>query len=712
MTATDDELKAQMIKAQLRMAREKAAQGGLAPGVAGAIAQAKAGTLQLSPERAAQQAALDKPVAQQIRDPGALQAAATGAFQGLTLGWGDEAIARLYSAMNPQTSPELAQKLAQQEVDAAQFSRPVTTGVAGVAGNIAAAAPALALSPAWATGGTALAGKLLAGGVWGGAAGSAQGAGEANEGEKRMGAGIGAGLGFAAGAIAPLASAAITRYGTKPVRDYMKRTDLIGIKKALGISTDAAKIIKGFLANDDLASAQAALAKAGPEGMLADSSPQASQLLDTSIAAGGPSMSIARDAVEARSAAAADGLKAKMDAVLGPAQGVKASARDISASTASARESAFDASYAALINYSAPEGRAIEAVLGRIPNKTLSAAIQEANDAMRAAGIKNKQIMATIAPDGSVTLTEMPNVQQLDFIKRALGAVADGAKDNFGRYTGEGVRTNGLARDLRDAIGRAVPQYRTAVRLGGDKIAEDKALEIGRKFMQPGLTREDVAIAMKGASAEARQAAKRGMRAAFDEAMANVKAVASDQNIDARQALTAVKDFSSEANRAKAELILGKGSAQALFAEFDKAATQLVLRTAVSKGSLTAARTQGMATVEAMIDEGVINRIRHMEPVQATKEIGQIMMKSTASDDREYLQKVWGEIARALTEAKGVRAQSALQIVHRAMQGAPASERQAKFVAQAITALAGVRAYQSGERALSTLLSDRPRQPN
>ena len=331
-------------------------------------------------------------------------------------------------------------------------------------------------------------------------------------------------------------------------------------------------------------------------------------------------------------------------------------------------------------------------MLARVPTKTLNAAIQEANDAMKAAGIKNLQIMAQIDKNGNVTFQEMPNVQQLDFLKRALGSVADSAKDQYGRYTSEGLRASGLASDLKDAVGNAVPTYRSAVKLGGDKIAEDKALEIGRKFMQPNLTREDVDLAMKGASVEARIAAKRGMRAAFDEAMANVKAVASDPNTDARQAMSAVKQFSSDANRAKAESILAKSQAAMLFAEFDKAASQLALRTSIARNSATASRLAGKEAMDSIISSP-IEAFKRGEIGAGTRGIIQIMTKATPADTTQKRQAIYAEVAKALTEKRGPEAAAALQVVQNAINGTQATEAQAAMVAKVLTTILAGSAY-------------------
>lgn len=626
--------------------------------------------------------------------PGVGESLLAGAANGATFGWGDEIAGAMGMAPIDVERGRATQLAAQQQ-------HPVASIGGNMAGGIAMVAPALAAAPAVLTGGSML-GQTVAGAGTGAALGALQGAGDANGGDRVRGAVTGGLVGTAAGAASPYIAAG-AKAGIGAILTRLKGVDISGIRAALGISSDAAKIIKAHLANDDPAAAAAALTKAGPQGMLADSSQQAAQLLDTTVAAGGPAGRIATDAVEGRAKDAATRLTVAMDNVLGGAPaGVKSAARDIAARTAASRQAAYDAAYAAPIDYADSSGSAIEDVLNRIPPKTVNAAVQEANDAMRAAGVKNQQIMAQVAQNGDVVFQEMPNVQQLDFLKRALGSIADSAKDTFGRYTSEGLRANMLARDLKDAIAAAVPEYGRAVKLGGDKIAEDRALDLGRKLLSATVTRETVKETMAGASVEARQAAKQGLRTAFDEAMANVKAIASNPGeTDARAALKAVKDFSSEANRAKAAMILGKAQSDQLFATFDQAAVQLALKASIATNSKTAARLAGKAAMDA-IQSGFINDLKTGNPAAAARRVVQIFTNSTPAAQTAKQQTVYAEVAKALTQLRGAQAQAALQIVQRAISGVPTTKAQAQIVAKAITLLGAAGAYQSGRRSLTS----------
>lgn len=627
--------------------------------------------------------------------PGAGMSALAGAANGATFGWGDE-------IAGAAGLPAIAVERGRATQIAGQRDHPVANIGGMIAGGIGMVAPALAAAPAALTGSTLL-GQTVSGASTGAVLGALQGAGDANGGDRLRGAATGGMIGTLAGAASPYIAAG-AKAGIGAVLQRLKGVDIAGIKAALGIGGDAAKIVKAHIASDDFAAAEAALKAAGPQGMIADASPQAAQLLDTTVAAGGPAQRIATDAVEGRAKEAAARLTTAMDNVLGGApDGVKSAARAVATRTAASRKAAYDAAYGSPIDYADQTGLDIEAVLARVPPKQLSAAIQEANDAMREAGVANQQIMAQVAQNGDVVFTEMPNVQQLDFIKRGLDAVKRGETDAVtGKVSEAGTRAGRLARDLRAAISKAVPDYDRAVKLGGDKIAEEEALKLGRSLMSTAVTRETVKESMTGASVEARLAAKQGLRTAFDEAMANVKAIATNPGeTDARAAMKAVKDFSSEANRAKAEMVLGKPDAQRLFMAFDQAATQLALRSAIATNSKTAARMAGKEAMDA-IQSGPINDLRTGNFTGAARGVIQMLTGATPAAQTEQRQAVYAEVAKALTQLRGAQAQDALKTIQRAMNGIPATRTQAKIVSKAITLLGAAGSYHGAQKALGT----------
>ena len=321
---------------------------------------------------------------------------------------------------------------------------------------------------------------------------------------------------------------------------------------------------------------------------------------------------------------------------------------------------------------------------------------------MRAAGVKNMQIMAKIAPDGSVSFQSMPNVQQLNELKIALGTIARAETDAItGKISGPGLRAQKLAGDLRDAITDAVPAYRTAVRLGGDKIAEDGALDMGRKLLLPGTTKETVAATMSGASREAKDAARRGMREYIDNSLGNIQRTIGGTETEVREAMALIKQLSSRNNMDKVKSVLGTAQSERLFKALDEAAAQFETRAAVATGSQTFGRQEG----QRMLNEITAPRLRNaatealnFQPGTAFKQLSKMFTAPGSDLQRASNQTLLAEVTRALTTKRGAQAQAALKAVQDAMAGQPMKAADAARLARQVTSALALGGYQTGTR--------------
>jgi hypothetical protein len=433
--------------------------------------------------------------------------------------------------------------------------------------------------------------------------------------------------------------------------------------------------------------------------MLADAGFAAQALLDASAASGGRPGQIVRDAIEGRMVRTGEALDTALDTTLGQAPlGPRSAVEAIAQRTAPARTDAYRAAYAAPINYASPQGMKIEEVLGRVAPDDLIAGIVEANKEMRSRGEINQQIMAVLGADGNVQfLREMPNVQQLDEVKKALQKIAYDNTDDFGRLTGTGQRYARLSGELRDAVADAVPDYGTAVSIGGDKIAEERAFTLGRDLLSPKTEIEDVMLQLGSKPSAAQvESAKLGLRSYIAKTLGEVRAVPSDMNIDARQVIKAVTDMSSDNARAKIKALMG-AEADALLKQIDEAAQSAVVRAAVATNSKTAVRGSIRQGVEEITAPGVVGQAMAGEPINATKALIQSITGQTAEYTATQKQRIFEDIARALTEKKGQTAQAALVYLQQAMRGQPLTAAQNEFLARQIaatTVMAGIPAAQ------------------
>lgn len=524
-------------------------------------------------------------------------------------------------------------------------------------------------------------------------AGQGEGAGRAET--AGTGALFGGLLGGALGGAAPLVAA-----GAENVAGIFRRSDVAKIASDLGISREAATVIKNtFDQGGDIAAARAAIQRAGSEGMLADAGFAAQALLDASAATGGRAGQVAREAVEGRMTRTGEALDATLDATLGTAPlGPRTAVNAIAERTAPARTEAYGLAYQTPINYAAPQGRKIEEVLGRVAPDDLIAGIVEANKEMRSRGMVNQQIMAVLDANGNVEfLREMPNVQQLDEIKKALQKIAYDNTDDFGRLTGTGQRYARLAGELRDAVGDAVPDYRTAVSIGGDKLAEERAFMLGRDLLSARTEIEDIGFELgKNPSAAQVEAAKSGLRSQIAKVLGDVRAVPSDMNLDAREVVKAVTDMSSSNARAKIRALMG-AEADALLKQVDEAAQSAVVRTALATNSKTAIRGNIKQTVQEMTTPGVLGQAMAGEPINSSKALIQAITGQTEEFTAQQRQRIFEDIAKALTEKRGNTALAALDYLEQAMRGQPLTAAQNEFLARQIagtTIIAGVPAAQ------------------
>lgn len=553
-------------------------------------------------------------------------------------------------------------------------------------GAAAAAAPAGAL-PAIGASMRTLPG-VAAGGAIGAGLGATEGAvagfGAGTDAQSRIagaqtGAAFGGAAGGALGAAAPLAAKA-----ARNVMGMFRRSDIDSIAKDLGISRDAARVIKlTFDQGGDMQAARANLARAGSEGMLADAGAAAQSLLDAAAATGGPAAQVARGAVDARASRTAAALDRTLDEALGVAPaGPQTAISSIAQRTAPQRQEAFDRAFASVVDYTSEEGAAVVDALSRIPPKVLNAAIDEANEQLIASGRRISRIKATFNKAGEVVTSAPLSVRQLHEVKIALGSMAEDAKGDLGRVTAKSLRLSRQARDLRRAIGDAVPDYDQAIRLGGDKIAEQNAFELGASLLRPQTNVEDVLLELGDTpSITQLEAAKSGLRGAIDKALGDVRAVASDPNMDARQLRQALTMLSSDNARAKARALLGK-EADTLFAQITEAEQSLLVRSAMARGSQTASRQAVQGAVEDVTSPGLIGTAMRGEPLDATKRLIQGVTGQTDEFTASQRQTLFADISRALTEKVGDDARASLELIDRAVRGQILTEAETQRIAE------------------------------
>lgn len=528
----------------------------------------------------------------------------------------------------------------------------------------------------------------IAGATTGAVEGTIYGAGD-QSGEGRLenaekGAVFGAGLGAFFGGAGSFAADGVEAFAKR-----YKKLDLSTISHEFGLSRPAARAFKNALAGEDLTKARKILTELGDEAMLADAGPAAGAMLDAVSQAGGQAKRISQDAVEGRLSRMAPKLQETFDKTFGKPTGRRAVHKDIAQKSAAARKEAYDRAMSSPIDYASDKGRSVEAVLERVPPKTLQSAISEANEAMIAEGKKNMQIVAEIADDGAVTFKEMPNVQQLDEVKKALQGIAQSETDALtGKISAKGRRAKNLSRSLRDAMTEAVPSYKRALRLGGDKISEEEAFRMGERLFTPNTTIEDVADMMSDATKETQKAAKLGVRQFVENSVSHVRRTITDGNTDAREAMAAIKMFSSRANREKLSRILGEEDAREVFKSIDQITQAFELRAMMAQNSKTAVRQAIQDEVKDVVSPNAVEALASGDIIGSGQKVVSFLTGAGRNLPEERKTKVFEEIATALTQKRGPEAERALILVQKAMEGQPLKDADALAIARMVNPVA------------------------
>ena len=588
--------------------------------------------------------------------------------------------------------------------DAMLAQRPNETMALNLAGGAVATAPIAMLKPVQALG-SAIIGQgpritqavraALAGTGLGAAEGGIYGSGEGTTPQERLSnAATGAEFGGAVGGITGLAGPYVEA-GIKNVISTFRANDIGKIAATFGISANAARVIKNtFEMGGDMQAAIQRLMKAGDDGMVADAG-QAGQALLDAVAASGPSGSAAaRGPIDQRMAETAQRLDTGLTGLLGqPAEGPVTAVNEIMANTATQRSDLYGKAYQTPIDYSAPSGQNIEAIIQqRVEPDVMMTAIREANAEMADRGMVNQQIMAQIGPDGLIRFVEMPNVRQIDELKKALNQLSRNARNTEGLVpveTSQSLRYSRQANDIRDALVDATggPQgtYAQALKVGGDTIQERNAFELGERLLSPNTRVEDVMLEIGRTPSNAQlEAARRGLRTRIDQVVGDVKRIPSDPNLDARQALATLREMGSDNAREKIKRIMG-GQADEIFRLLDEAGVAAETRAAMAVNSRTAIRQATQEDIAQMTAPGVAGQALRGEPVNTTKKLIQAVTGYTDEFTVQQRQRVYQDLAKALTQRRGPDAVAALRVLDAAMQGQKLTDAQTDMLARMVT---------------------------
>ena len=525
----------------------------------------------------------------------------------------------------------------------------------------------------------------VAGSVGAGVPAGIQAAGEAESGKRldealfagslaaATGAGVAAGL--------PFAAEGVNRLG-----EFIKASELSAIQSALGISRSAAMVIKNaFAQGGDISTAIQNITRAGKQGMLADAGVAARALADAASQAGPePAQTVATNIGRRAEAVKGELEKTLLETLGDPLIGAEKAVTAIRNRTKDLRNDAYSRAYNTPIDYSTGgAGERIMGVINRIDKKTLTAAIEEANADMLADNVQNMQIRVQLDGSGNVVnISEDMNVQQLDYVKRALQTLAENNRDpQTYKFSPQGRRYSRLASDLRRELGAGIidPKsgarvYDEAVTLGGNTIAEENAFRMGQDILKKQTKIEDVLETLGDDPSEAQlEALRMGMSQYVRNILQDVKAVPTDPDLEARQLDAFYRLTSSGSAREKITAVMGDQTDDFL-RQIDEVGQAAITRAGLSRNSATAIRKSTQKGIEQITSAGPATSFLRGKPLEAAQKIASELTGFTDEFTENQRMSIYNDIARALTEVGTDDAIRALNVMRQVQMGRKVSQ--------------------------------------
>lgn len=527
--------------------------------------------------------------------------------------------------------------------------------------------------------------------------------------------GIAAGTGLAVATGLPFAAEGANRLG-----EFIKASELKAIQSALGISRSAAMVIKSaFAQGGDINTAIQNIQRAGENGMLADAGIAARALADAASQAGPePAQTVATNIGRRAEAVKGQLEQTLLDTLGDPLIGPQAAVKAIRDRTKDARSNAYSRAYNTPIDYSTGgAGERIMSVIDRIDKKTLTAAIEEANADMLADGVQNMQIRVRVDASGNVTdITDDMNVQQLDYVKRALQTLAENNRDAVTyKFSPQGRRYSRLASDLRRELGEGIVDpdtgarvYDEAVTLGGNTIAEENAFRMGQDLLRPQTKIEDVMETLGDDPSEAQlEALRMGMSQYVRNILQDVRAVPSDPDLEARQLDAFYRLTSSGSAREKIAAVMGDMTDDFL-RQIDEVGQAAITRAGLSRNSATSIRQSTQKGIEEMTAAGPATALLRGQPLEATRKLVSELTGFTDEFSENQRMAIYNDIAKALTEVGTDDAIRALNVMRQVQMGRKVSQEARDYAYNRAMYYLGVGAQKPTEQQVMEATGQRP----
>jgi hypothetical protein len=398
------------------------------------------------------------------------------------------------------------------------------------------------------------------------------------------------------------------------------------------------------------------------------------------------------------------GLNTTFDDIMGGPQGGIALRKAVDDAAKPGIREAYKDAYGSIIEYSKAEGRRIESVIMRMPKRILDAARSKATARMDWEGIPY-QYLADVAQDGTVRVSRIPSVVELDYLKRGLDdVISDGTDPLTRKLSSDAQLAQSMKVALRDALKDAVPSYGRALNEASDAFSLNEAIDLGERLLKQNVTREQAEIWARGATDIERKAMVAGLRSHIDETIANVKVAASTSE-EIAQSRKILRELSSSAARAKILTALGPQDARRVFRALDEATQSLQISGSVSKNSLTAPRMkreQAIKDIQSYSTAQIARDAASGHIFKAPTKVAEIAANNTPAAQAARVEEMYLEIAQYLTGKRGPDAVREADALIATMNRAPAQAQNARSIGLAAGSSAPALGYLSATQSQRT----------
>ena len=422
------------------------------------------------------------------------------------------------------------------------------------------------------------------------------------------------------------------------------------VASALGISQDAARILRDAISGDDVGSIRRNLKAAGDDSMLAQGSQSLSSLLDVASQSSGAAKSIASKNITESTNIMINKLSDTFDNLLGSPVAKDQLIKNLKKGSSSKTDELYRNAYTTPIDYSGDQGQKLLRLLKAVPG----GAVKDANSLLKVdsalGNVNPKQIKVTVGKNGELSFSELPSTTQLDYITRGLNNFADEGKGAFGGMSAKGSKFVALSKEIRNVLKDLNPNYKLAVDNAADNISRAKGINFGYGMLSKSVKRNDVIEFTKNSSAPEIASVKQGVRSYIDDVVSDVNRIASDPDQDSREIRKILTVLTSNASRAKMVTLLGARDGTNLMKQLGEATRLLNLKANVSDNSKTFARTLVSDTIKDLSDVSPLKALKQGEIPSAVKKLVQVISGATEQKQSQEAKNILKDITRVLTE--------------------------------------------------------------